>query len=134
MENNYKLGKIDSIFIIAIIMISKLILNIPYYIVNLVGTGAIINIIYVSIVDFIFLLISLKLFKNFENSDILDISEFLGGKILKIIVALISIVLFFSPQAFIKVLLILLYTEKSTHIGFAGFLQSFKYKVISNIS
>ena len=96
MENNYKLGKIESIFIIAIIMISKLILNIPYYIVNLVGTGAIINIIYVSIVDFIFLLISLKLFKNFENSDILDISEFLGGKILKIIVALISIVLFFS--------------------------------------
>lgn len=95
MENNYKLEKIESIFIITIIMISKLILNIPYYIVNLVGTGAPINIIYIGIIDFIFLLIVLKLFKCFENSDILDIAKFLGGNFLKNIVGLISIILFF---------------------------------------
>lgn len=95
MENDYKLEKIESIFIITIIMISKLILNIPYYIVNLVGTGAIVNIIYIGIIDFIFLLVILKLFAKFDTSDILDISEFLGGKFLKTIVGLISITLFF---------------------------------------
>ena len=63
MENNYKLEKKETIFIIIMIMINKLILNVPYYIVNLVATGAIANIIYIGIIDFIFLLIILKLFK-----------------------------------------------------------------------
>lgn len=94
MENNNSLGKLESISIIIMVMINKLILNIPYYIVNLTGNGSIINIIYIGIIDFIFLLIILKLFKNFENSDIIDISEYLGGKSLKILVAIISVLLF----------------------------------------
>ena len=47
MQNNYKLEKIESICLILIIMTNKLILNIPYYIVDLVGSSAIINIIYI---------------------------------------------------------------------------------------
>ena len=95
MENNYKLGKIEAIALILIIMINKLILNIPYYIVDLVGSGAIINLIYIGILDFILLLIIVRLFKGFENSDILDISEFLAGKTFKNLIALICISLFF---------------------------------------
>lgn len=94
MENNNCLGKLESISIIILIMINKLILNIPYYIVNLTGNGSIANIVYIGIIDFIFLLIILKLFKNFENSDIIDISEYLGGRTLKTIIAIISILLF----------------------------------------
>lgn len=94
MENNNCLGKIESISIMLMIMINKLILNIPYYIVNLTGNGSIINIIYISIIDFVLLLIILKLFKNFENSDIIDISEILGGKIFKIIIGTLSISIF----------------------------------------
>ena len=95
MENNYKLEKIEAIALILIIMINKLILNIPYYIVDLVGSGAIINLIYIGILDFILLLIIVRLFKGFENSDILDISEFLAGKAFKNLIALICISLFF---------------------------------------
>ena len=95
MENNYKLGKIEAIALILIIMINKLILNIPYYIVDLVGSGAIVNLIYIGIIDFSLLLIIIKLFKNFENSDILDISEFLAGKPFKNLIALLCIALFF---------------------------------------
>ena len=95
MENNYKLEKIEAIALILIIMINKLILNIPYYIVDLVGSGAIINLIYIGILDFILLLIIVRLFKGFENSDILDISEFLAGKTFKNLIALICISLFF---------------------------------------
>lgn len=93
MENNNCLGKLESISIIILVMINKLILNIPYYIVNLTGSGSIVNIIYIGIIDFIFLLIIIRLFQKFENSDIVDVSEYLGGKILKVIVSLISIFL-----------------------------------------
>lgn len=95
MENNYKLGKIEAIAIILIVMINKLILNIPYYIVDLVGSGAIINLIYIGIIDFVLLLIIIKLFNNFENADILDISEYIGGKFFKNIIGFLSIGLFF---------------------------------------
>ena len=95
MENNfYQISKYEAIALIIIIMINKLILNIPYYIIDLVGSGAIVNIIYIGIIDFIVTLIIVKLLKRFENSDILDISEFLGGKILKTLIGIISIALF----------------------------------------
>ena len=94
MQNNYKLEKIEAICLILIIMINKLILNIPYYIVDLVGSSAIINIIYIGIFDFLLTLLIIKLLDNFENADILDVSEFLGGKPLKIFIGLISIAIF----------------------------------------
>ncbi len=103
MENNFKLKKYQAIALILIIMINKLILNIPYYIVNLVGNGSLVNIIYIGIVDFIGLLIILKLFEKFDNKDILDISEFVGNTKLKIIVAIASIILLFTV-AFITIL------------------------------
>lgn len=93
-SNSYKLQKWEAISIIIIVMINKLILNIPFYVVSLVGTGVVANIIYVGIIDFIFCLILVKLFDKFQNSDIIDISEFLGGKFLKWIICIISIILF----------------------------------------
>lgn len=95
MENNYKLEKIEAIAIILIVMINKLILNIPYYIVKLVGSGAIINLLYIGIIDFIVLLIIIKLFNNFDTADILDISEYLGGKAFKNLIGFLCIGLFF---------------------------------------
>ena len=95
MENNYKLGKFEAISILILIMINKLILNIPYYIVELVGSGSLVNLIYVGIIDFILVLIIIKLLDRFESFDILDISEFLGGKKFKFLIAIISIILFY---------------------------------------
>lgn len=93
MENNYKLTNLEAITLIIVIMINKLILNIPYYIVNLVGNGAIVNIFYIGIIDFIALLIIIKLFDKFQGKDILDISEFLVGSKFKFLVGIISIAL-----------------------------------------
>lgn len=95
MENNYKLEKIEAISVILIVMINKLILNIPYYIVKLVGSGSIVNLLYIGIIDFFVLLIIIKLFKNFENADILDVSEYLGGKTFKNLIGFLCIVFFF---------------------------------------
>jgi len=95
MENNFRLKRYQAIALITLIMINKLILNIPYYIVNLVGNGAIVNIIYITVIDFIGLLVILKLFEKFENQDILDISEFIGTAKLKTIIGIICITIFF---------------------------------------
>lgn len=91
----YKLQKIEAISLIIIVMINKLVLNIPYLVISSVGTGVIVNIIYIGIIDLLFSLALVKLFDKFQNSDIVDISEFLGGKILKWIIGIISILLFF---------------------------------------
>lgn len=103
MENNFKLKKYQAIALIIIIMINKLILNVPFYIVDLVGNGAIVNIVYISIIDLIGLLVIIKLFEKFDGKDILDISEFVGTSKLKSIVGLLSIILLFSV-AFITII------------------------------
>lgn len=103
MENNFKLKKYQAIALIIIIMINKLILNVPFYMVDLVGNGAIVNIIYISIIDFIGLLIIVKLFEKFDGKDILDISEFVGSSKLKAIIGILSIILLFAV-AFITII------------------------------
>ena len=94
--DNYKLSKNEAVLLLIVLMINKLILNIPYYIIKLVGSGTIVNLLYVGIIDFAFLLLLLKLFKYFENQDIIDIAYYVGGKKLKIIVGILSILLFIS--------------------------------------
>lgn len=94
-NNNYKLQKYEAICIVLIVMVNKLILNVPFYIINLVGTGAIVNLLYIGILGLIFVFILNFLFKEFPNSDILDISEFLGGKFLKLIISIIFLFSFF---------------------------------------
>ena len=56
MSNNYKLQKYEAICLILIVMVNKLILNMPYYIIDLVGTGAVINLIYIGVLGLIFVL------------------------------------------------------------------------------
>ncbi len=94
-NNNYMLQKSEAICIFLIIMANKLILNVPYYIISLVGTGAIVNVIYIGLLDFVFVFVLIKLFDKFQNSDIIDISEYLGGKPLKWIIGIIFIAVFF---------------------------------------
>lgn len=95
MSSNYKLQKYEAICLILIVMVSKLILNVPYYIIDLVGTGAIINLIYIGILGLIFVLCLNWLFQKFPNSDIIDISEFLGGKFFKVIMGILYIGFFY---------------------------------------
>ena len=58
------------------------------------GTGTILNMIYVFILALLLVFIITKLFSNFNGKDIIDISEFLGGKVLKVIVGIVFIIYF----------------------------------------
>ena len=94
MNNKSKIGTIESIAFISIVTINKLIMNTSRDIISQSGSSAWINVIYISIIAILFALLLYKLFKNFTSSDIIDVSEYLGGKPLKIITSVLYLSLF----------------------------------------
>lgn len=89
-----KIGKFEAIAIITMIMINEIILNLPNSIIVDIGTSSALNIIYISIIAILFCLLICKLFKNFSGKDILDISEIVGGKFLKILIGILYVLFF----------------------------------------
>ena len=89
-----KLSKFEAISLIIIIAITQIILNLPEYIVDLTGTGAIINVLYIFLIGIIICTVIYKLSKNFPSMDIIDIAENLGGNILKFILSMFFILFF----------------------------------------
>lgn len=112
--NLSKLENLEAIALIGIIMINKIILNFQKSIISSTGSSAWLNTIYICIIAILFTYLIVRLFKNFPDSDILDISNYLGGKFLKIIVAFIYILLFIV----ISVLLIRNFSESLKIIYF----------------
>ena len=88
MKNN--LTSREAISIICLSFLCQLILNTPKTIINSCSTGAIINIIYISLIT---LLICIVITKS-SSYDIIDISEKLGGKAFKFIISIIFILFF----------------------------------------
>ena len=89
-----KIGKIEAICLMLIIVINELIINVPNMIILDTKTGSTLNIIYVSILAVAFAYIICKLFKPFYGKDILDVSEYVGGRVLKIILGVLFILFF----------------------------------------
>lgn len=88
-----KIGYVEAIALITIVMINKIILNTPKDIIAKTGTSSCLNVIYISIIAVIIVCIIAKLFKRFPGYDILDISKFLGSSLLKNIVGIAYMVL-----------------------------------------
>ena len=93
MKNKFNF--FEALSLIIIITISQIILDFPEYLVDLTGTGTIINLLFLAIISLIFCIIISNIFKNFSNHDIIDISEIVGGNFLKFIVAIIFIIFLF---------------------------------------
>lgn len=89
-----QIGNFQAIALILIIVINHLVLGTPRTLIAETGTGTILNMFYVFLVTIILVFIVTKLFNNFKGKDIVDISEFLGGKVLKFIVGIIYILYF----------------------------------------
>ena len=89
-----KIGKLEAISLIVIIITTEIILNLPNNIIRQMGSGVLLNTVYISIAAVIFCLIICGLFNQFKGKDILDISEYLGGRILKTVIGLLYILFF----------------------------------------
>ena len=89
MESNNKIGFMEALGILLIVVFAHLILLLPKIIIEDQGTGSIINIIYVTLLALFTIYVLNLLYKNFKGMDILDISAYLFGNKFKFIIGLI---------------------------------------------
>ena len=89
-----KIGTKEAIMLILIIIITHTISSLPRDILVVTKSATIINLIFVSILAILFAYLVVKLMKNFSGCDIIDISEYLGGKVFKNIIGIIFILYF----------------------------------------
>lgn len=89
-----KIGKLEAIFLMLIVITNKIILNLPKTIILKSGTSAWINVIYISVIAILFTLLIVKLFEKFKGYSIIDVSNYLGGGFLKTICGIIYILAF----------------------------------------
>lgn len=99
MENT-RIGKLESISFVLTIMINHIILNSGKTIISSTSSSALINTLYICIIALILSYIFYKLLNKFPSFDILDISNFLGGKIFKVIIGILffGYFIFFSSN------------------------------------
>lgn len=92
--NYSKIGTLEAIMLILSVIIVHTVLSLPKALVNLTKSATLINIIYVSILAILIVYVICKILKHFPGMDLLDISEFLGNKLLKNIIGTIFIIYF----------------------------------------
>lgn len=101
--NTEKIGYLEAIALITMVMINNIILNTPKDILSTTGPASWINVIIISIIAIFASWLLPTLFKKFQGSDILDVCDFLGGSVLKTIMGILYIfLLVFVPVIFVK--------------------------------
>ena len=89
-----QIGTVEAILLILSVVVTHTILTLPSDILTSMQSASILNLIYVSIIAIIIAYLIFRLFKKFPGLDIIDISEFVGGKVLKNIIGSIFIAYF----------------------------------------
>lgn len=92
--NYSKVGTIEGILLICIGILNHTILYMPQIFFNQCSTGSTLNIIYITLIAFIFICFFIKWYKHFHGQDIVDISKYLGGNVLKYITGVLYILFF----------------------------------------
>ena len=99
--NYSKLGNFEAICLIVVVFVNHIVLNLPQMILNSTGSASILNTIYILLIVIIFAILILKLLKKFIGLDIIDISEYLGGKPLKILIGTLCIIYLIFETVFL---------------------------------
>lgn len=126
MENT-RIGKPEAIALILTVMVNHAILNISKAILSSSQSSSLLNTIYISIIALILSYIIYLLLNKFPTFDILDISKFLGGTVLKTIIAILFLLyfIFFSAtllKNFVYDLQIIYYPNTNTFFPIILFL------------
>ena len=97
MENT-KIGNKEAIALLVTIAFNHIIMNITKSIIETTASASLLNILYVVIITIIFTSIICYFLNKFPTLDLIDISEYLGGKLLKWIIGLLFVgyFIFFS--------------------------------------
>ena len=94
-----KLETIEGIIIVLSVLAPFTIMSLPKTIINETKSSSLINIVYITIICLLLVIAIYKLFKKFPGSDIIDISNFLGGPLFKNIVGIIFVLYFIVTSA-----------------------------------
>lgn len=94
-----KLTVPESVCLILTVFVAHSLVLLPLDILSTTKSATIINLIYVGIIALLIGLLIYKLFKIFPGQDILDVSDFLGGKTFKTIIGFIFIFYFLFSSA-----------------------------------
>lgn len=98
-----KIGTIEAIMLVLTIVITHTISTLPREILVSTKSASLINLVVVSILVILFACLVSKLLRKFPGSDIIDVSEVLGGKVFKIVVGVIFIFYFlFSSSILLR--------------------------------
>ena len=89
-----KIGTLEAILIILSFLAPFSVISLPRTLINEINSSVLLNIIYITIICLVISIFIYKLFKNFPGLDIMDISQYLGGNVLKNIIGFIFIFYF----------------------------------------
>ena len=89
--NAYKLRIYEAICLVLTILFINLVLQVPSSIISTTGSATILNIAYISIIVILLFLVIYAIFSKFPGLDIIDVGEYLGGKLLKFIIGILYI-------------------------------------------
>jgi len=90
MENT-KIGNKEAIALLVTIAFNHIITNITKTIIDSTASASLINVLYIGIISIIFTSIICYFLNKFPTLDLIDISEYLGGKVLKWIIGLLFV-------------------------------------------
>lgn len=94
-----KISSTEAVFMIVTVIVAHTLSSLPQNLINNTKSSTIINLIYVGFITIFISYIIYRLLKNFASEDIIDISEYLGGKVFKSIVGTIFIFYFILSSA-----------------------------------
>ncbi|MCF0124520.1 MAG: GerAB/ArcD/ProY family transporter [Clostridia bacterium] len=98
-----RMGTAEAIMVLLTVIVIHSMLSLPKDILSSQKSASLLNIIYISIIALVLGYIIFRLFKNFPGMDIIDISEFIGGKAFKTIIGIIFIFYFlFSSSILLR--------------------------------
>ena len=92
--NNVKIGNKEAIALLVTITFNHIILNVTKSIISLTSSASLLNILYISILVIIYTCAICYFLKKFPTFDIIDISNYLGGNVLKWIIGLAYVAYF----------------------------------------
>lgn len=91
---NSKIGTWESVSALGMLAMTPLLLGLPTNLSEHLGTGAVLNSIYISVIFFVLFFILMSMLSKFKGKDILDVSEELGGTVLKYVTGIIYLIYF----------------------------------------
>ena len=101
MESTQKIGKVEAVFLILMVTVNEIIFNIPNFVIINSGSASWITILMHFILILIFGFFIAKFFNKLGVKDLVDISKYLGGNLLKWIIGILYILLFIGVSSYI---------------------------------